>query len=113
MSDQIFKATSSFSKGSVKKLLPVARMISGMDVKHALVTLEHINRACAIDFYKVLFSAISNAENNFNADTDSLVIKECYVNKSISLKRFLPSARGRAAKRVKKFSKIFIVLGSK
>ena len=43
-------------------------------------------------------------------DIDYLFIKEAYVGKSLSMKRFRPRAKGRASKIIKPFSKLTIVL---
>ncbi len=59
---------------------------------------------------KVLESAISNAENNHNLDVDNLVVAEAYVGKNLVMKRFRPRAKGRAAKILKPFSQITIVV---
>ena len=59
---------------------------------------------------KVLNSAIANAENNFGLDIDKLVVSEAYVGKSIVMKRMRARARGRAARILKPFSKLTILL---
>jgi large subunit ribosomal protein L22 len=64
----------------------------------------------ARDVKKVLASAIANAENNHNLDVDSLVVAEASVGKSLSMKRWNPRARGRAARIVKPFSRVRIVV---
>ena len=62
---------------------------------------------------KVLNAAIANAENNNQMDIDYLYIKEAYVGKSLSMKRFRPRAKGRASKIIKPFSKLTIILEEK
>ena len=59
---------------------------------------------------KVLKAAIANAENNKQLDIDNLFVREAYVGKSLSMKRFRPRAKGRASSIVKPFSKLTIVL---
>ena len=59
---------------------------------------------------KVLNAAIANAENNKQLDIDNLFVKEAYVGKSLSMKRFRPRAKGRASSILKPFSKLTIVL---
>ena len=59
---------------------------------------------------KVLNSAIANAENNKQLDIDNLYVKEAYVGKSLSMKRFRPRAKGRASSILKPFSKLTIIL---
>ena len=43
-------------------------------------------------------------------DIDKLFVKEAFVGKSLSMKRFRPRAKGRASSIVKPFSKLTIVL---
>ena len=62
---------------------------------------------------KVLNAAISNAENNKQLDIDSLFVKEAYVGKSLSMKRFRPRAKGRASPIKKPFSRVTIILEEK
>ena len=59
---------------------------------------------------KVLNAAIANAENNKQLDIDNLFVREAYVGKSLSMKRFRARAKGRASSIVKPFSKLTIVL---
>ena len=59
---------------------------------------------------KVLNSAIANAENNKQLDIDNLFIKEAYVGKSLTMKRFRPRAKGRAATILKPFSRLTIIV---
>ena len=51
-----------------------------------------------------------DGENNFGLDIDKLVVSEAYVGKSIVMKRMRPRARGRAARILKPFSKLTILL---
>ena len=59
---------------------------------------------------KVLNAAIANAENNKQLDIDNLYIKEAFVGKSLSMKRFRPRAKGRASSILKPFSKLTIIV---
>ena len=59
---------------------------------------------------KLLESAIANAENNFQYDIDKLVVKEAYCGKKITMKRFRPRAKGRAAPILKPYSSVTIIL---
>jgi large subunit ribosomal protein L22 len=57
-----------------------------------------------------LQSAIANAENNHGLDIDSLVIAEAHVGKNMVMKRIRARARGRAARVLKPFAQVTIVL---
>jgi large subunit ribosomal protein L22 len=97
-------------RGSAQKLNLVAGMIRGKKAEEALNLLTFSPKAMARDVKKVLASAIANAENNHNLDVDSLVVAEASVGKSLSMKRWNPRARGRAAQIVKPFSRVRIVV---
>ena len=43
-------------------------------------------------------------------DIDYLYVKEAYVGKGLSMKRFRPRAKGRASKIIKPFSRLTIIL---
>ena len=97
-------------RGSAQKLNLVAQLIRGRKVGDALNILKFSSKGMAEPVYKVLASAIANAENNHNLDVDSLVVAEASVGKSISLKRFATRARGRSTRIVKPFSRIRVVV---
>ena len=95
---------------SPQKLNLLAASIRGLPVQKALNELEFSRKRVAGDVRKVLYSAISNAENNHNLDIDSLVVAEAYVGKNLVMKRFASRARGRSSRILKPFSEITIVV---
>ena len=97
-------------RGSAQKLNLVAQLIRGRKVGDALNILKFSTKGMAEPVYKVLASAIANAENNHNLDVDTLVVAEASVGKSISLKRFATRARGKSTRIVKPFSRIRVVV---
>jgi large subunit ribosomal protein L22 len=97
-------------RGSARKLNLVAQMIRGRKVEEALNILKFSPKGMSEDVYKVLASAVANAENNHNLDVDALVVAEASVGKSISMKRFATRARGRSSRIVKPFSRIRVVV---
>ncbi len=97
-------------RGSAQKLNLVASMIRGRKVEEALNILKFSPKGMSEDVYKVLASAVANAENNHNLDVDALVVAEASVGKSISMKRFATRARGRSSRIVKPFSRIRVVV---
>ena len=103
-------AVATMIRGSARKLNLVAGLIRGRKVEEALNILQFSPKAMADDVRKVLASAVANAENNHNLDVDSLVVAEASVGKSLSMKRWNPRARGRAARIVKPFSRVRIVV---
>ena len=104
------KAVARMLRVSPQKLNLVAGLIRGRKAEDALNILAFSKKAMAVDVRKVLASAIANAENNHNLDVDSLVVAEASVGKSLSMKRWNPRARGRAARIVKPFSRVRIVV---
>ena len=95
---------------SPQKLNLVAKSIRGLDIKVAIDQLTFSRKRIAKDVLKVLNSAIANAENNFGLDIDRLKVDEAFVGKSLVMKRMRARARGRAARILKPFSKLTIVL---
>ena len=92
------------------KLGNIARLIVNLKASKAINQLKFSQKRISITVLKVLNAAIANAENNKQLDIDNLFVKEAYVGKSLSMKRFRPRAKGRAASIVKPFSKLTIVL---
>ncbi|MFS2318062.1 50S ribosomal protein L22 [Maricaulis sp. D1M11] len=95
---------------SPQKLNLVAALIRGKKVDRALADLEFSRKRIAGSVKKTLESAIANAENNHGLDIDNLVVAEAYVGKNLVMKRFRARARGRAAKILKPFSELTIVV---
>jgi large subunit ribosomal protein L22 len=98
---------------SPSKLSLVTDMIKGMHVEKALLQLQYSKKGVAKTVYKVLNSAIANAENNHLLDVDSLYVSEVLVGKSFLLKRFMARAKGRPSKVKKLFSDLIIFVSSR
>ena len=98
---------------SPQKLNLVAQSIRGLEVSKALASLSFSRKRIAIDVKRVLQSAIANAENNHSLDVDKLYIKEAYVGKAMVMKRLRARARGRAARILKPFSHLTIIVHEK
>ena len=103
-------ATGTMIRGSTQKLNLVAQLIRGRKVEDALNILKFSPKAMSEDVYKVLASAIANAENNHNLDVDALIVSEASVGKSITMKRFATRARGRSTRIEKPFSRLRVVV---
>lgn len=95
---------------SPRKINLLAQMIRGLPVQKALNALMSSKKRVAVDVRKALLSAVANAENNHGLDVDALVVSEAFVGKSITLKRFIPRAKGRGNRLNKPFSNLTIVL---
>ena len=92
------------------KLGNITRLIVNLKANKAINQLKFSQKRISKHVLKVLNAAIANAENNKQLDIDNLFVKEAYVGKSLSMKRFRPRAKGRASSIVKPFSKLTIVL---
>ena len=103
-------AVGTMIRGSARKLNLVAGLIRGRKVEEALNILKVSPKAMSEDVYKVLASAVANAENNHNLDVDALVVSEASVGKSITMKRFATRARGRSTRIEKPFSRLRVVV---
>ena len=97
-------------RSSVRKLNPILKNIVGKKVDIAIRDLEFSEKRITKDIKKTINSAVANAENNFQYDIDKLVVKEAYCGKKITMKRFRPRAKGRAAPILKPYSSVTIIL---
>ena len=95
------------------KLANVARSIVNLKASKAINQLKFSQKRISNNVLKVLNAAIANAENNKQLDIDNLFVKEAYVGKSLTMKRFRPRAKGRASSIHKPFSKLTIVVEEK
>ena len=110
MNNSIAIAKDNTIRVSSLKLGNIARLIVNLKVSKAINQLKFSQKRISISVLKVLNAAIANAENNKQLDIDNLFVKEAYVGKSLSMKRFKPRAKGRASSIIKPFSKLTIVL---
>ncbi len=97
-------------RSSVRKLNPILRSIVGKKVDIAIRDLQFSGKRITKDIRKTISSAVANAENNFQYDIDKLFVKEAYCGKKITMKRFRPRAKGRAAPILKPYSSVTIIL---
>ena len=108
--DKIVRSINNNIRSSVRKLNPILRGIVGKKVDVAIRDLEFSEKRITRDIRKTISSAVANAENNFQYDIDKLVVKEAYCGKKITMKRFRPRAKGRAAPILKPYSSVTIIL---
>ena len=97
-------------RSSVRKLNPILKEIVGKKVDIAIRDLQFSEKRVTKDIRKTISSAVANAENNFQYDIDKLIVKEAYCGKKITMKRFRPRAKGRAAPILKPYSSVTIIL---
>ena len=108
--DKLVRSINNNIRSSVRKLNPILKGIVGKKVDVAIRDLEFSEKRITKDIRKTISSAVANAENNFQYDIDKLVVKEAYCGKKITMKRFRPRAKGRAAPILKPYSSVTIIL---
>ena len=107
------KSVNNGIRSSVRKLNPILKSIVGKKVDVAIRDLQFSEKRVTRDVRKTISSAVANAENNFQYDIDKLFVKEAYCGKQITMKRFRPRAKGRAAPILKPYSNLTIILSEK
>ncbi|MBC16380.1 50S ribosomal subunit protein L22 [Pseudodesulfovibrio profundus] len=104
------KAVAKYIRVSPRKTRLVADNIKGKGVEDALNILRFTPKKSAQILSKVLYSAISNAEQMPGVDVDSLIVDSVTVNEGPTWKRIQPRAMGRAYRIRKRTSHITIVV---
>ena len=97
---------------SPRKVRLVATLIKGKPASQALDMLSVTAKRASDPLLKLLKSALANAKDQGVA-LDGLYVKECTVNQGVTLRRFMPGARGSAFSIKKKSSHVKLVLDTK
>ena len=108
--DLIAVAKDNTIRVSSLKLSNIVRTIVNKKVSNAVNQLKFSHKRISKNVLKVLNAAVANAENNKQLNIDNLFVKEAFVGKSLSMKRFRPRAKGRASPIIKPFSKLTIIV---
>ncbi|MEL4505047.1 50S ribosomal protein L22 [Luteococcus sp. H138] len=95
---------------SPTKVRRVADLVRGMATTEALVTLKYAPQAASDPVYKVLASAVANAENAENLRADDLYISQIFVDEGVTMRRIRPRAKGSASRILKRASHITVVV---
>ncbi|HEY2949986.1 MAG TPA: 50S ribosomal protein L22, partial [Micromonosporaceae bacterium] len=88
------RAVARYVRLSPTKARRMVNLVRGLPAREALTVLQFAPQAASEQVYKVLASAIANAENNERLDPDALLVSEAYVDEGPTLKRFRPRAQG-------------------
>jgi len=107
------RAQARYVRTSPRKVRRVIDIVRGMKATDALDVLRFAPQAASEEVYKVLASAMANAEHNDGLSRDSLWIGEAFANEGPTLKRFRPRAQGRAYRIRKRTSHITVVVESR
>ena len=100
----------SYARIPVQKACFVMDAIRGKDVETALAILQYNPRYASSVIYKLLNSAVANAENNKGMNRTNLYVAECTASNGPIMKRIQPRAQGRAYRINKRMSHLTVVL---
>lgn len=104
------RSTAKTVRVTARKARLVLDLIRGKDADVAMGILSLTPNYAAEVTKKVLKSAIANATHNNQLDETKLYVKECYANEGITMKRFMPRAKGSASSIFKRTSHITVVV---
>jgi len=104
------QATARYLAISPRKLRLVCDMVRGMDADQALAVLQHMPHKGAQFLFKLVESAVANAEQNFEMNRQDLYISSLSANEGPRMKRVKAGARGRYKPRVKRLAHVTVVL---
>jgi len=103
-------ASARYQRITPMKARRVTQMINGLPVDEALALLQFAPQSAAKTVYKVLESAIANAETTEDLTRTDLVVSNCQVDEGPTMKRWRPRAQGRATRILKRTSHITLVV---
>src|SRR5215468_5243490 len=106
------RARATYVRVTPRKARRVIDLIRGLPTDEALTLLRFAPQAASEPIYKVVASAVANAEHNLGLDPETLVVAAAYVDEGPVLKRFRPRAQGRAYRINKRTSHITVELES-
>jgi len=95
---------------SPSKMNLVLSTIRGKQVGEALGTLKFLPNGASEVAYKVLASAIANAENNMGLSREDLIVSEAYATPGQQLKRMWPRSHGSADRIIKRTCHVTVKL---
>lgn len=104
------KATAKTIRISARKVRLVLDLIRGKDVDEALGILKFTPNHVAAAIAKVVKGAAANAVHNNHMAEDKLYVKACYANEGVTIKRYMPRAKGSAYPIMKRTSHITVVV---
>ena len=105
------KVTAKDTGISSRKVHLVVDMVRGKTVDEALSILRFTPKQAAQAVAKVIKSAATNAENNFQLSPAELKIINIFADQARTLKRFRPRSRGQVSPILKRSSHITVIVG--
>ena len=103
-------ATARFVRVTPLKARRVVDLVRGLPVDEAMALLQFAPQDAARTVYKVLESAVSNAQTTEELDTADLVVSIALVDEGPTMKRWRPRAQGRATRINKRTSHITLAV---
>ena len=108
-------APGAFASARYQRITPlkarrVVDLVRGLPVDEALSLLAFAPQAASETVYKVLESAIANAETTEGLDRGDLVVSVAQVDEGPTMKRWRPRAQGRATRINKRTSHITLAV---
>lgn len=102
---------------SPQKARLVLNAVRGMDVEEALNTLRFMPQKAAEPVYRLIQSAVANAEQNFGLEVDELFVSKIYADDG-PRRRLAPyggrfGARGRFKPIVRRTSHVTVILAER
>ncbi|MGH3366921.1 MAG: 50S ribosomal protein L22 [Nocardioidaceae bacterium] len=103
-------AVARFVRVTPMKARRVVDLVRGQQVDEALAMLRFAPQAASEPVYKLLESAVANAEGGESLERGTLVVSKAMVDEGPTMKRWRPRAQGRAARINKRTSHITVVV---
>lgn len=103
-------ASARYQRITPLKARRVVDLVRGLPVDDALSLLAFAPQAASETVYKVLESAIANAETTEGLDRGDLVVSVAQVDEGPTMKRWRPRAQGRATRINKRTSHITLAV---
>ena len=95
---------------SPQKVRRVVDLVRGMPVAAALDTLRFAPQAASEPVFKVIASAVANAENTENLRAGDLYVSQIFVDEGTTMRRIRARAKGSASRILKRASHITAVV---
>lgn len=95
---------------SPTKVRRVVDVVRGMNVNEALNVLRFAPQAASEPVYKLVASAIANAESTESLRGDDLFISQAFVDEGVTMRRIRARAKGSASRILKRGSHITVVV---
>ena len=103
-------ASARFVRITPMKARRVVDLVRGLQVDEALSLLQFAPQAASETVYKVLESAVANAETTEGLNRGDLIVSVAMVDEGPTMKRWRPRAQGRATRINKRTSHITLAV---